>query len=59
MIINKLTKESLEELSKIKGEDNWVKDFRQESLKIFQELPMPNFGPKVTVDLDKITYYTN
>ncbi|MDD3241430.1 MAG: Fe-S cluster assembly protein SufB [Bacilli bacterium] len=59
MIINKLTKESLEELSKIKGEDNWVKDFRQESLKIFQELPMPNFGPKVTVDLDKITYYKN
>ena len=59
MIIDKLSRESIEEISNIKGEDSWIKEFRLESLNIFNELPMPNFGPNITVDLNKITYYKN
>ncbi len=52
-----LTKEVVTEISKIKQEPKWMTEFRLQSLKTFQELPEPHFGPKLNIDYDNITYY--
>ncbi|WP_027415260.1 Fe-S cluster assembly protein SufB [Aneurinibacillus terranovensis] len=53
-----LTREIVEEISKIKGEEQWMLDFRLKALEIFQELPMPDWGGDLTeLNFDSITYY--
>jgi len=45
-------------ISKYKDEPEWMLDKRLESLKIFEELKMPGFGPELkNLDLQKITYF--
>lgn len=47
----------VEEISKIKGEPKWMTDFRKKSYQKFKELKQPNFGPKININFDLITYY--
>lgn len=53
-----LTREIVEEISRIKGEEQWMRDFRLKSLEIFQSFPMPEWGGDLTeLNFDSITYY--
>ena len=49
--------EKVEEISKIKKEPLWMKNFRINAYKKFIELNNPNFGPKLDIDFDIINYY--
>lgn len=53
----KLTRDVVKKISKIKGEDKWVLDFRLKSLEAFINYDMPKFGPKLDIDFDSINYY--
>ena len=53
----KLTKEVVEEISKIKEEPKWMLDFRLTALDSFNKSTNPNFGPKLDIDYDSINYY--
>lgn len=52
-----LNKKVIENISKIKNEDEWVKAFRLKCLETFNKLDLPNFGPKINIDFDTINYY--
>ena len=54
---NKLNKDLIEEISKIKNEPDFIKDFRLKSLEAFNKIEMPKFGPKINFDFNKITYF--
>lgn len=46
-------------ISKIKGEPEWMLDYRLKSLKAFEKLPMPSYGPDLSfLDFKSYTYYT-
>ena len=53
----KLTKEVVKEISNIKNEEDFMLNFRLKSLECFLSCSEPNFGPKINIDYDKITYY--
>ena len=53
----KLTREIVKEISQIKGEPGWMKDFRLKSFESFSKIDNPNWAPKLDVDFDSITYY--
>lgn len=53
----KLTSDVIKKISKIKNEDDWLLDFRLNSLEAFNNFDMPSFGPKLDIDFDKINYY--
>ncbi len=53
----KLTKKLIEEISNLKQEPKWMKEFRLKSFKKFLELNNPDFGPEIDIDFDSITYY--
>lgn len=53
-----LTKEIVEEISKMKNEPQWMLDFRLKSLEIFYSFPMPQWGGDMsTLEFDEMTYY--
>lgn len=53
-----LTKTIVEEISAIKEEDSWMREFRLNALQIFESKPMPTWGADLTpIDFDAITYY--
>ena len=54
-----INKENVENISKIKKEENWILDYRLDSYKKFCNLEMPSFGPEIDIDFDKIIYYKN
>ena len=53
----KLTAEVIKKISKIKNEDEYMLNFRLKCLEKFNELGNPNFGPKININYDSITYY--
>ena len=53
----KLTSEVIENISRIKREPKFMLDFRLKALKSFNNCDNPNFGPKLDINYDKITYY--
>jgi Fe-S cluster assembly protein SufB len=53
-----LNAEVVTELSHMKGEPQWMLDFRLKALEIFNKKPMPTWGGKINLDFDEITYYT-
>ncbi len=54
-----LSEEVVREISKAKGEPNWMLEFRLKSLRAFQVMPMPSFGPGLSfLDFDSYTYFT-
>lgn len=52
-----LDEEKVKLLSKIKEEDNDIKDFRLKGYQSFMNQKMPEFGPKVDLNFDDIIYY--
>ncbi|MDP3836976.1 MAG: Fe-S cluster assembly protein SufB [bacterium] len=45
-------------ISEDKGEPNWMLEKRLESLKLYEQMAMPSFGPDLSkLDLANITYY--
>ncbi len=52
-----LNEEMIKEISSKKGEPAWMCEFRLKSLRKFQELDMPKFGPKLDIDFSSINYY--
>lgn len=53
-----LSPEVVSEISGIKKEPQWMRDFRLKSLKIFLEKKMPTWGPDLSeIEFDKITYF--
>ena len=53
----KLTKDYITKISMLKGEPEWMRDFRLKSFEKFLELENPDFGPEIKIDFDKINYY--
>ena len=46
------------ELSAIKGEDSWMRDFRLKSLKIFNDKKMPEWGVDLSgINFDEVVYF--
>ena len=54
-----LSKDKIKTISSIKGEEDWIKKYRLASFKKFEELGMPEFGPEIDLDFEKIIYYKN
>lgn len=53
-----LTKEIVEEISRMKEEPQWMLDFRLKSLEQFYKMPMPQWGGDLSeLNFDDITYY--
>ena len=53
-----LTKEIVEEISRMKKEPQWMLNFRLKSLEQFYKMPMPLWGGDLAeLDFDDITYY--
>lgn len=53
-----LDREVVEQISRMKGEPQWMLDFRLKALAHFQGRPMPAWGPDISgLDLDNIYYY--
>ena len=52
-----ISKSKVLEISKIKREPKWMRDFRINSYLKFEELLNPSFGPELQIDFDDITYY--
>ena len=52
-----INKSKVIEISKLKNEPKWMRDFRVNSYNTFSELSNPSFGPELNVDFDDITYY--
>ena len=54
-----LTEETVRMISKYKQEPEWMLEFRLKALKIFKQLPMPEYGPDLSdMDFDTYTYFT-
>ena len=45
------------EISKIKDEDSWVRQFRLDSYNNFKKNDLPSYGPEIDLDFSKIIYY--
>jgi Fe-S cluster assembly protein SufB len=53
-----LSKEVVEQISYMKGEPQWMRDFRLKALDHFQKRPMPTWGGDLSgLNLDDIYYY--
>ena len=55
--IKGLNKKNVEEISKIKQEEDYFKKYRLDSYRIFNELDNPSFGPEIELNYDNIIYY--
>jgi Fe-S cluster assembly protein SufB len=47
----------VEQISEMKREPAWMRDFRLDSLKIFESKPMPRWGGRIGIDFQDIYYY--
>ena len=57
-IASGLTPEIVETLSKEKGDPEWMREFRLNSLRIYNELRVPEWGPSIEgLNIDKIATY--
>nr|WP_290668880.1 Fe-S cluster assembly protein SufB [Ardenticatena sp.] len=53
-----LSREVVEEISWMKGEPDWMREFRLRALEIFWKKPMPTWGADLSgIDFDDIYYY--
>ena len=54
-----LNEEVVREISRQKGEPDWMLSFRLDALKKFNAMPMPRFGPDLSgMDFSSYTYFT-
>src|SRR5687767_4255368 len=55
-----LDRDIVEQISEMKGEPEWMRDYRLRALEIFLQKPLPTWGGKVSdIDFDDIYYYVN
>src|SRR6266700_700273 len=53
-----LTREIVEQISEMKGEPSWMREYRLKSLEHFWKRPMPTWGADLSgIDFDNIYYY--
>ena len=52
-----LNEENVKKISKIKKEDEWVRDFRLNGYNSFINQSNPSFGPEINLNYDDIIYY--
>jgi Fe-S cluster assembly protein SufB len=52
-----LSAEIVREISEMKREPSWMRDFRLEALKIFESKPMPRWGGNIAINFQDIFYY--
>jgi Fe-S cluster assembly protein SufB len=52
-----LDKQIVEQISEMKNEPQWMRDFRLKSLEIFHSKPMPNWGGSIDINFQDIYYY--
>jgi Fe-S cluster assembly protein SufB len=53
-----LTKKVVEQISEMKGEPSWMRQFRLKSLDLFEKRPMPTWGADLSaINFDDIYYY--
>jgi len=53
-----LDRDVVEQISQMKGEPQWMLEYRLKALEHFEQRPMPNWGPDIsTLKLDDIYYY--
>jgi Fe-S cluster assembly protein SufB len=52
-----LNRDIVSQISAMKGEPQWMLDFRLRSLEIFESKPMPRWGGKIDVNFQDIYYY--
>jgi Fe-S cluster assembly protein SufB len=52
-----LDKQIVEQISEMKNEPQWMRDFRLKSLEIFNSKPMPNWGGSIDINFQDIYYY--
>jgi Fe-S cluster assembly protein SufB len=53
-----LSHEIVEEISQMKGEPQWMRDFRHKALDMFYKRPVPTWGADLSdIDFDNIYYY--
>lgn len=53
-----LSEKTLKDISDVKKEPDWLKEYRRESLKIFRNKPLPTWGPDLSeIDFEDIVYY--
>lgn len=53
-----INKAIVEEISRIKGEPDWMREFRVKSYEAFMEKPMPEWGANLSeIEFDEYTYY--
>jgi len=53
-----LDKEIVAQISEMKGEPRWMRDYRLKALEIFERKPLPNWGGNVAeIDFQDIYYY--
>ena len=52
-----LNAEVVNQISDIKGEPDWMREFRLKSLEMFEARPMPKWGGGIDIDFQDIYYY--
>lgn len=53
-----LSKKTVEEISSLKNEPSWMRDFRLSALDIFFKKPLPSWGPNLShLDFESMYYY--
>src|SRR6266508_2578832 len=53
-----LTRRGVEEISSMKSEPDWMRQFRLRALDLFERKPMPTWGANLSaIDFDNIHYY--
>jgi Fe-S cluster assembly protein SufB len=52
-----LNREIVNQISDIKNEPDWMREFRNRSLDIFESKPMPKWGGAIDIDFQDIFYY--
>ena len=59
MEVKGLSIDKIKEISKIKEDNDFFKNYRLDSYEKFKSLKMPEFGPEINLDFEKIIYYKN
>jgi Fe-S cluster assembly protein SufB len=52
-----LSAQIVEEISEMKGEPPWMREFRLKALEVFESKPMPRWGGNIAVNFDEVYYY--
>lgn len=53
-----ITEDIVRQISELKNEPNWMREYRLAAFNSFKSLPLPSFGPEINIDFDDITYYS-